>query len=132
MMLRSADDVNQATLPVASRQTLRIALGFVARGLGGTRRFAISRSVHRILTFLRDRLQRLLRGRPVGAGGFGLNAIEYEAVSLIAYEGRKAYGKAREQASYCRRRGSEQGYVFWSQVALEVARRTRGRIPENR
>ena len=28
----------------------------------------------------------------------GLTAVEYEAVTLIAYEGRKAYARAREQA----------------------------------
>ena len=54
----------------------------------------------------------------------GLTAVEYEAVSLIAYEGRAAYERAREQASYCSSRGSEQGSQFWSEVALEVARRT--------
>jgi hypothetical protein len=50
--------------------------------------------------------------------------IEYEAVSLIAYEGRAAYQRAREQAEYCLNRGSEAGCRFWSEVAVEVSRRT--------
>jgi hypothetical protein len=53
-----------------------------------------------------------------------LTEIEYEAVSLIAYEGRAAYARAREQAEYCLSKGSEAGCRFWSDVALEVARRT--------
>ena len=53
----------------------------------------------------------------------GLTAIEYEAVCLIAYEGRAAYARARQQAFYCRARGSEQGFRFWSDVAVEVDRR---------
>ena len=56
----------------------------------------------------------------------GLTAVEYEALTLIAYEG----GSAREQAEYCRQRGSEPGAQFWSQVAYEVRLRTRGRLPE--
>ncbi|HEX2554897.1 MAG TPA: hypothetical protein VHL98_14445 [Microvirga sp.] len=59
-----------------------------------------------------------------------LTAVEYEAVSLIAYEGRNAYARAREQARYCRSRGSEAGCLFWTEVAAEVALRTRGRSPE--
>src|SRR4051812_34318549 len=35
----------------------------------------------------------------------GLTAVEYEAVCLIAYEGRAAYARARQQAFYCRSRG---------------------------
>src|SRR4051812_23097053 len=35
----------------------------------------------------------------------GLTAVEYEAVALIAYEGRAAYNRAREQAEYCLSRG---------------------------
>jgi len=53
-----------------------------------------------------------------------LTVVEYEAVSLIAYEGRAAYIRAREQAEYCLSRGSEAGCRFWSDVAVEVARRT--------
>jgi hypothetical protein len=53
-----------------------------------------------------------------------LTVVEYEAVSLIAYEGRAAYERAREQAEYCLSRGSESGCRFWSDVAVEVARRT--------
>ncbi len=59
-----------------------------------------------------------------------LTAVEYEAVTLIAYEGRNAQARAREQAEYCRHRGSEAGAQFWSQVAHEVRLRTRGRLPE--
>jgi hypothetical protein len=43
-----------------------------------------------------------------------LTAAEYEAVCLIAYEGRAAYARARQQAFYCRARGSAQGFRFWS------------------
>jgi hypothetical protein len=53
----------------------------------------------------------------------GLTAVEYEAVCLITYEGRAAYTRARQQALYCRARGSEQGFRFWSEVAAEVDRR---------
>ena len=59
-----------------------------------------------------------------------LTAVEYEAVALIAYEGRNAHARACEQAEYCRHRGSEAGAQFWSQVAHEVRLRTRGRLPE--
>jgi hypothetical protein len=59
-----------------------------------------------------------------------LTAVEYEAVALIAYEGRAAYDRACEQAEYCRASGSEDGYMFWSHVAAEVALRTKGRLPE--
>ncbi len=59
-----------------------------------------------------------------------LTAVEYEAVALIAYEGRNAHACACEQAGYCRQRGSEAGAQFWSQVAHEVRLRTRGRLPE--
>ncbi len=54
----------------------------------------------------------------------GLTAVEYEAVCLIAYEGREAYACAREQADYCRSMGSPSGTLFWTQVAAEVGRRT--------
>ena len=57
-----------------------------------------------------------------------LSAIEYEAVSLIAYEGRDAYRKAHEQAEYCAARGSSKGCRFWSEVAAEVAKRTGRKI----
>jgi len=53
----------------------------------------------------------------------GLTSVEYEAICLITYEGRAAYARAREQAFYCRARGSEQGFRFWSAVAVEVDRR---------
>jgi hypothetical protein len=48
------------------------------------------------------------RRPPIG----DLTEIEYEAVSLIAYEGRAAYARAREQAEYCLSRGSEAGCRF--------------------
>lgn len=54
----------------------------------------------------------------------GLTPVEYEAVSLIAYEGRDALRRAREQADYCAARGSAKGCRFWSEVAAEVAKRT--------
>jgi len=59
-----------------------------------------------------------------------VTAVEYEAVTLIAYEGGNARARAREQAEYCRQRGSEAGAQFWSEVAEEVRLRTRGRLPE--
>ena len=59
----------------------------------------------------------------------GLTEVEYEAITLIAQEGRGALAKAREQAAYCRRRRSEQGADFWMRVAHEVALRTNGKPP---
>jgi hypothetical protein len=53
----------------------------------------------------------------------GLTAVEYEAGCLITYEGRAAYVRARQQACYCRRRGSAQGVRFWTAVAVDVDRR---------
>jgi hypothetical protein len=70
---------------------------------------------------LLHRIRQWLRCQPPDPD---LTVIEYEAVSLIAYEGRAAYRRAREQAEYCLSRGSASGYRFWSEVALEVARRT--------
>ena len=70
---------------------------------------------------LLHRIRQLFRRRPPAAD---LTVIEYEAVSLIAYEGRAAYQRAREQAEYCLSRGSETGCRFWSEVAIEVAHRT--------
>jgi hypothetical protein len=54
----------------------------------------------------------------------GLTEIEYEAVTLIAYEGRAAFARAREQADYCRKMGSPSGAIFWSKVAAEIEQRT--------
>ena len=76
-------------------------------------------------------LVRRLRGRSCSVPE-GLTAVEYEAVTLIAYEGHEAYARACEQADYCRRRGSKEGHTFWSQVASEIALRTKGRMPEGR
>ena len=73
-----------------------------------------------------------LRGRSRAPEQNGLTAVEYEAVTLITYEEQKAYVRAREQARYCRMRGSENGYRFWSAVADEVALRTKGRTPARR
>jgi ABC-type Fe3+ transport system substrate-binding protein len=85
---------------------------------------------------LLSRLRRWLRRPDRPAGGaperHALTAVEYEAVCLIAYEGRKAYERAREQARYCRDRGSEDGRQFWNRVAAEVALRTKGHNPEMR
>ena len=75
---------------------------------------------------------RRLRGRSPSPEQNALTAVQYEAVSLIAYEGQKAYARAREQAGYCRQNGSENGFRFWSAVADEVALRTKGRTPEKR
>ncbi len=58
-----------------------------------------------------------------------LTEVEYEAITLIAQEGRGALAKAREQAAYCRRRRSEQGSQFWMRVADEIAMRTTGKPP---
>ncbi len=70
---------------------------------------------------LLHRIRQWFRRKPSAAD---LTVIEYEAVSLIAYEGRAAYVQAREQAEYCLSQGSESGCRFWSDVAIEVAHRT--------
>jgi hypothetical protein len=72
--------------------------------------------IRRIVTILHR-----LTGRKPTRGG--LTEVEYEAVSLIAYEGRVAAARAREQAEYCRSRGSARGEGFWRDVAVEVERR---------
>jgi hypothetical protein len=72
--------------------------------------------IRRIATFF----HRLAGRKPAR---HGLTEIEYEAVSLIAYEGRAASARAREQADYCRGRGSTSGESFWREVAVEVERR---------
>ena len=73
----------------------------------------------RLITYIRSSIIGLTKRRPQN----GLTAVEYEAVCLIAYEGRAAYARARQQAFYCRARGSEQGFRYWSAVAVEVDRR---------
>jgi hypothetical protein len=70
---------------------------------------------------LLHRIRQLFRRRLPASN---LTVIEYEAVSLIAYEGRAAYERAREQAEYCLSRGSETDCRFWSEVSVEVTRRT--------
>jgi hypothetical protein len=81
----------------------------------------LRRILQRIRALLRQRVLKEPEER-------GLTAVEYEAVTLIAYEGKAAYARAQEQARYCRRQGSRSGHRFWLQVADEVARRTRGRV----
>jgi hypothetical protein len=73
----------------------------------------------RLISYIRSSISGLTKRRHQD----GLTAVEYEAVCLIAYEGRAAYARARQQAFYCRARGSEQGFRFWSTVAVEVDRR---------
>jgi hypothetical protein len=73
----------------------------------------------RLIGYIRNSLTQLAKRRRDD----GLTAVEYEAIYLIAYEGRAAYACARQQAFYCRARGSEQGFQFWSSVAIEVDRR---------
>ncbi|WP_230529919.1 hypothetical protein [Microvirga roseola] len=77
--------------------------------------------MHRLLSSFRSALSRLFGRRPRTES---LTAVEYEAVCLIAYEGREAYARACEQAEYCRSRGVPNGVAFWREVAAEVARRT--------
>jgi hypothetical protein len=77
--------------------------------------------MRQLLRSIRQALVSLVRRAPSNKG---LTAVEYEAVCLIAYEGREAYACAREQADYCRSLGSSSGTLFWSQVAAEVGRRT--------
>lgn len=89
-------------------------------------------SLRRRLARLLEPWLRRLRGRTRAVRQDSLTAVEYEAVTLIAYEGRNAYARAREQARYCRRRGSQEGVRFWSAVADEIALRTKGSIPEER
>ncbi|MBZ6077269.1 hypothetical protein [Microvirga puerhi] len=76
--------------------------------------------MHRFLQKLRRAAVRLFGHRTHE----GLTAVEYEAVCLLAYEGRDALAKAREQAAYCHRMKSSSGVIFWTSVADEVARRT--------
>jgi hypothetical protein len=81
---------------------------------------SILATMKRLIRYIDNALTRITWRRSQG----GLTAIEYEAVCLITYEGRAAYTRARQQAFYCRARGSEQGFRFWSAVAAEVDRRT--------
>ena len=77
--------------------------------------------MRQLLRSIRQALMSLVKRPP---GHQGLTAVEYEAVCLIAYEGRGAYARAREQADYCRSAGSPSGTLFWTQVAAEIERRT--------
>lgn len=88
--------------------------------------------MRRLLILLLSLWRPAARDRTRSAKHDGLTAVEYEAVTIIAYEGRKAYARACEQARYCRRNGSAEGFQFWSEVAGEVRRRTKGRMPEER
>lgn len=56
----------------------------------------------RLISYIRSSLIDLIKRQPQA----GLTAVEYEAVCLIAYEGRAAYARARQQAFYCRIRNS--------------------------
>ncbi|MCB8822294.1 hypothetical protein [Microvirga rosea] len=76
--------------------------------------------MRRILQSLRTLMARLLGRRR----SEGLTAVEYEAVCLLAYEGRDALAQAHRQAEYCRVMNSPRGVLFWTAVAEEVARRT--------
>jgi hypothetical protein len=77
--------------------------------------------IARLLDWLRRKLGSPTRSEQAHSG---LTEIEYEAVSLIAYEGRHACARAREQVEFCRKHGSSRGVLFWSRVAIEVERRT--------
>ena len=77
--------------------------------------------MRQLLRSIRQALVSLVKRPP---GHPGLTAVEYEAVCLIAYEGREAYACAREQADDCRSLGSASGTLFWTQVAAEIGRRT--------
>lgn len=81
------------------------------------------RSLVALLQALINQVHARFYGKPEA----GLSEVEYEAITLIAQEGRGALAKAREQAAFCRRRGSEQGQKFWIQVANEVSLRTKGK-----
>jgi hypothetical protein len=84
---------------------------------------AYANGMRTLLALLRRFLVRRV-GRVWSSGGEQLSAVEYEAISLMAYEGRAAYRRAREQADYCREMGSLRGAIFWNRVAAEVARPT--------
>lgn len=73
------------------------------------------------------RIRQLFRRRPPTAD---LTVIQYEAVSLIAYEGRAAYERAQEQAEYCFSRESNAGCRFWSEVARRTGKMNMGRAKE--
>jgi hypothetical protein len=77
--------------------------------------------MRQLLRSIRKAMKSLVRRTPSNKG---LTAVEYEAVCLIAYEGRKAYARAREQAEYCCSMGSSSGSLFWTQVGIEIGRRT--------
>lgn len=81
------------------------------------------RALITLLQALINKVYARLYGPPKG----GLTEVEYEAITLIAQEGRAALSRAREQAAFCRRRGSEKGRLFWTQVANEISLRTKGR-----
>ena len=85
--------------------------------------------MRRFLAYILGALFRRLAPSARRSPQAGLSAVEYEAVTLMAYEGPGAYARARQQARHCRREGSEAGFRFWTQVAEEVALRTKGRIP---
>lgn len=106
-----------------------VPLGLIQPFQGGfsRRQPLIDHRLHVSILSIMKRLIRYIRNALIGPAKSqpqdGLTAVEYEAICLIAYEGRAAYARARQQAFYCRARGSETGFRFWSLVAAEVDRR---------
>ncbi len=50
--------------------------------------------------------------------------VAHEARILLTFLGEPAYWEARQRAREARGRGEQDGYVFWSKVAVEIADRT--------
>jgi hypothetical protein len=75
-------------------------------------------TMKRLICYIRNFLARLTKSRRDD----GLTAVEYEAVCLIPYKGRAAFARTQQQAFYYRSQGSEQGFRFWSAVAVEIDR----------
>ena len=50
--------------------------------------------------------------------------VAHEAKTLLTFLGEPAYWEARQRAREARGRGDQDGYVFWSKVAVEIADRT--------
>ena len=115
LSLRSAGEAARVSRPSDCRMVHRETAGLEAP-------LVHANGMRTLLALLRRFLVRRA-GRDRSHGGEQLSAVEYEAISLIAYEGRAAYRRAREQAGYCRAMGSLSGAIFWNRVAAEVARR---------
>lgn len=75
-------------------------------------------SMHGIFNLLKRFLARSRR-QPTGAS---LSAIEYEAVSLIAYEGRERSDERGNKLTTAEEREAHKGQSFWDEVAAEVKR----------